>query len=119
MMLSLTAATVQPLCVQIALNARYSPGLGWVTTIPRSARIRPPLTGTSLALPSVSTWGLRAGGATDAGDASSEPHAASTTTGEIPAAPARAVRLVWWDIGFLHVVASTEGTIVVCLLKGS
>jgi hypothetical protein len=47
-----TLSTLQPWCVQIALNALKSPALGWVTTTacPPASTILPPPTGMSAVL---------------------------------------------------------------------
>ena len=46
-MVSVTAETTQPWCVQTAENALKSPAAGWVTTILASFMITPPPSGTS------------------------------------------------------------------------
>ena len=49
---SATLLTVQPMCVQIALKALYSPVAGWVTTTLAALNTFPPPSGISLAEPS-------------------------------------------------------------------
>src|SRR6516162_7634115 len=48
----LTWFTTQPTCVHTALNARYSPRAGWVTTTRAAVKTMPPPTGISPAVPS-------------------------------------------------------------------
>src|SRR5690349_4336356 len=112
---------MQPLCVHVALNARYSPGLGWVTTTAWSLKILPPLTGMSRALPSVSAGDALGLPATGPSGGSSAPQAASRAAEQTPAAPARTVRLVvGWDIGVPpRLWRIDEGTVKLCALMGS
>src|SRR5438045_3818974 len=82
---------MQPRWVQVALNARYRPATGCVTTTPsasRSGKIRPPPTGMS---PVWMTGRAAGGGALRVGRA---PQPASAAAPAAPAPPSTARRLV-------------------------
>src|SRR5690606_5810145 len=115
-------STLQPRCVQVALNPLKSPAVGWVTTRFWSARIRPPPTSTSAVLatgvppepspswpPPPASPPPAAGGGGAGGGAASRPYTwQPASTPATPVAPAASTTRRGARIGSLRIVVSSE-----------